>query len=131
MFRENEKAAEYAVAAGRSQLQQAEARLMVPTLDASGRVLTVTAPVDGVVLKRLRESESLVAAGEPLMDIGNPVKDLEIVSDLLSTDAVRVKAGAKVRVDRWGGKSVLTARVRQLAYCADGLVKQFLENRLG
>jgi len=86
----------------------------VPTIEASGRVLTVTAPVDGVVLKRLRESESVVNAGEPLLEIGNPVTDLEIVSDLLSTDAVRVKPGAKVRVEQWGGDRVLAATVRRV-----------------
>lgn len=111
---EGVRAAEFAVAAGRSQFAQASARLMAPTLEASGRVLTVTAPVDGVVLKRLRESESVVMAGEPLLEIGNPVTDLEIVSDLLSTDAVRVKPGATVRVEQWGGDRVLAATVRRV-----------------
>ena len=108
------RAAEFAVAGARSQFDQATARLMAPTLEASGRVLTVTAPADGVVLKRLRESESVVAAGEPLLEIGNPAADLEIVSDLLSTDAVRVKPGAKVKVEQWGGDRVLTATVRRV-----------------
>jgi len=49
-----------------------------------------------------------------LVEIGNPVTDLEIVSDLLSTDAVRVKAGARVRVEHWGGDRVLAARVRRV-----------------
>ncbi len=106
------RAAEFAVAGARSQFDQATARLMAPTLEASGRVLTLTAPA--VVLKRLRESESVVAAGEPLLEIGNPAVDLEIVSDLLSTDAVRVKPGAKVRVEQWGGDRVLVATVRRV-----------------
>ncbi|MDP3718243.1 MAG: efflux RND transporter periplasmic adaptor subunit [Acidobacteriota bacterium] len=108
------RAAEFAVAGARSQFDQATARLMTPTLEASGRILTLTAPADGVVLKRLRESESVVAAGEPLLEIGNPAADLEIVSDLLSTDAVRVKPGAKVRVEQWGGDRVLAATVRRV-----------------
>ncbi len=108
------RAAEFAVAGARSQFDQASARLMAPTVEASGRVLTLTAPADGVVLKRLRESESVVAAGEPLLEIGNPAADLEIVSDLLSTDAVRVKPGAKVRVEQWGGDRVLAATVRRV-----------------
>lgn len=111
---EGVRAAEFAVAGARSQFDQATARLMAPTLEASGRVLTLTAPADGVVLKRLRESESVVAAGEPLLEIGNPATDLEIVSDLLSTDAVRVKPGAKVRVEQWGGDRVLAATVRRV-----------------
>ena len=111
---ESVRAGEYAVTSGRFQLAQADARLMVPTLGTSGRVLTLTAPVDGVVLKRLRESESVVAAGEPLVEIGNPAQDLEIVSDLLSTDAVRLRAGAQVRIERWGGDRALMARVRRV-----------------
>lgn len=111
---EGVRAAEFAVAAGKSQFDQAGARLMAPTIEASGRILSVTAPVDGVVLKRLRESESAVMAGEPLIEIGNPVTDLEIVSDLLSTDAVRVKPGATVRVEQWGGDRVLAATVRRV-----------------
>ena len=62
--------------------------------EAPGRVVSVTAPVDGVVLKRVRESETFVPAGDPLIEIGDPGQ-LEIVADLLSTDAVRVKAGAR------------------------------------
>ena len=77
-------------------------------------MLTLTAPVDGVVLKRLRESESAVMAGEPLVEIGNPAADLEIVSDLLSTDAVRVQPGARVRVEQWGGDRTLAATVRRV-----------------
>lgn len=111
---EGVRAAEFAVAGARSQFEQANARLMAPTLEASGRVLTVMAPIDGVVLKRLRESASVVAAGEPLLEIGNPAADLEIVSDLLSTDAVRVQPGAKVRVEQWGGDRVLSATVRRV-----------------
>ncbi len=111
---EGVRSAEFAIAAARSQFNQANARLMPPTVAASGRVLTLTSPVDGVVLKRLRESESAVMAGEPLIEIGNPVTDLEIVSDLLSTDAVRVKPGARVRVEQWGGDRTLAATVRRV-----------------
>ena len=64
---------------------------------------TIVAPVDGVVLKRLRESESVVPVGEPLIEIGDPPR-LEIVADLLSTDAVRVPPGAPVLVEQWGGE---------------------------
>ena len=83
-------AARFAVAAATSELERARARLRPASLEAGGRVLPVLAPVDGVVLRRLRESESVVPAGEPLVEIGDP-GHLEIVADLLSTDAVRVK----------------------------------------
>ena len=70
-------------------------------------------PIDGVVLKRLRESESEVAAGEPLVEVGDPA-DLEIVSDLLSSDAVKVAAGDPVRIEQWGGGETLNGRVRRV-----------------
>lgn len=110
--RETLRAAEYASASAASDLARAEARLR-PTATERGRVLTVTAPVDGVVLRRLRESEGMVPAGEPLVEIGNPA-DLEIVADLLSTDAVRVQPGAAVLIDQWSGDTVLRARVRRI-----------------
>lgn len=107
------RAAEFAVAAASSELERLDARLQPDRLDASGRLLTVTSPVDGVVLRRLRESASVVPAGEPLVEVGNP-QDLEIVADLLSTDAVQVRAGALVRLEHWGGQDELLARVRRI-----------------
>jgi HlyD family secretion protein len=106
-------AADFAVRAASSELQRAEARLAPSTPDQSGRVFTVTAPADGVVLKRLHESESVVPAGEALIEIGNP-NQLEIVSDLLSTDAVRVRPGARAFIEQWGGDQALEAKVRRV-----------------
>jgi HlyD family secretion protein len=73
----------------------------------------VHAPVDGKVLRIDKESEQIVKAGEPLLRIGDP-KDLEIVVDLLSTDAVKVKTGAQARIEGWGGPKPLTAKVRRI-----------------
>jgi HlyD family secretion protein len=110
---ETANAAEFAVRAATSELQRAEARLAPTRPEASGRVVSVTAPVDGVVLKRVRESETVVPAGDPLIEIGDPGQ-LEIVADLLSTDAVRVKVGAGAFVEQWGGDTPLPARVRRI-----------------
>ena len=52
-------------------------------------------------------------AGDPLLEIGDP-QQLEIVSDLLSTDAVRVKPGARATIEQWGGTTALEARVRRI-----------------
>jgi HlyD family secretion protein len=76
-------------------------------------VVSVAAPVEGVVLKRVRESETVVPAGDPLVEIGDPAA-LEIVADLLSTDAVRTKAGARAFIEQWGGEKPLEARVRRI-----------------
>jgi HlyD family secretion protein len=110
---ESVNAAAFAVQAATSDLQRALARLTPTNPDASGRVVTVAAPVDGVVLKRIRESEAMVPAGDPLLEIGDPHR-LEIVSDLLSTDAVRIKPGARAMIEQWGGDKKLAARVRRV-----------------
>jgi HlyD family secretion protein len=73
----------------------------------------VISPVDGVVLKRLRESESIVPAGEPLLEIGDPAR-IEVVADLLSTDAVRIAPGARVLIEQWGGPHPLAGTVRRV-----------------
>jgi len=107
------KAAAFAVATALSEVQRADARLRPERIEAGGRVLTVVAPVDGVVLRRLRESAAVVPAGSPLVEIGDPA-DLEIVSDLLSTDAVQIKPGATVHLEQWGGDRPLQATVRRV-----------------
>ena len=58
--------------------------------------------MSGRILKIVQESEGVVPAGAPLVEIGDP-RDLEVVADLLSTDAVRIPDGAPVRIDGWGG----------------------------
>ena len=59
----------------------------------------------------MRESEAVVPAGEPLIEVGN-FNRLEVVADLLSTDAVRVPPKARVLVEQWGGGRTLEGRVR-------------------
>jgi len=110
---ESVNAAVFAVQAATSELQRAQARLAPSHPEAAGRIVSVTAPVSGVVLKRMRESESIVPAGDPLIEIANP-QQLEIVADLLSTDAVRVKPGARAIIEQWGGDKALDARVRRI-----------------
>ena len=105
------RAAEFAVSRAEYELQLARARLQTP--GGGGASIQITAPIDGAVLKRLHESAAVVAAGEPLLEIGDP-NQLEVVSDLLSTDAVRVPPRAEVLIDRWGGDHPLQGRVRRV-----------------
>ncbi len=65
-------------------------------------MLSLRAPVDGVVWRRHRVSAGVVGAGEPLVEIGDPAT-LEVVADYLSTDAVQLRPGMEVLVDGWGG----------------------------
>ena len=98
------------------ELETARAALISPGEDAeeddegSGCCVAVRAPVSGRILQIYQESESVLAAGTPLVEIGDP-HDLEIVADLLSTDAVRVNEGDPVVVERWGGEANLNGVV--------------------
>jgi HlyD family secretion protein len=65
------------------------------------------------VLRVFEESERIVAAGTPLLEIGDPAS-IELVIDVLSTDAVRIRPGARVLVEDWGGDGALEARVRSV-----------------
>jgi HlyD family secretion protein len=106
-------AAASAVKAAEAELMRAKTRLTPSRPEAGAPLVDVTAPVAGVVLRRLRESESLVPAGEPLLEIGDP-RQLEVVADLLSTDAVRVRPGARAMIEEWGEDMVLDATVRRI-----------------
>ncbi len=98
------------------QAELANARALLAPRDASGQALArleLRAPVSGRVLRILQRSEGVVAAGTPLLEIGDPA-ELEIVADLLSRDAVSVPEGAAVRIEGWGGEQALAGRVRRI-----------------
>jgi HlyD family secretion protein len=78
-----------------------------------GEPWEIRSPVGGVVLRVVQESESAVAAGAPLLELGDP-GDLEVVVDLLTEDAARIAPGARVALERWGGEVPLEGRVRQV-----------------
>lgn len=89
------------------------ARAALARLDrgtAAGEEFPVRAPVRGILLRLMQESEAVVPAGSPLMEIGDP-RSLEAVVDVLTTDAVDIRAGAPVRLERWGGDSALSGHV--------------------
>lgn len=74
--------------------------------------ITVTAPAGGRVLRVFQESEGVVAPGSPLLEIGDPA-NLEIVVDVLTSDAIRVRERQSASVHRWGGPP-LGAHVRRI-----------------
>jgi HlyD family secretion protein len=99
------------------ELEQARAQLLTPA-KSSGRSegqgwIGLRAPRSGRVLRIPNDSERVVAPGELLVEIGDPA-DLEIVVDFLSTDAVRVDAGQRVLIERWGLDRPLEGRVRRV-----------------
>ena len=100
--------------AARSSRDRAAAALFEPARNGAAPeecCVPLTAPVSGVVLAVDRISERPVAMGTRLVSLGDPA-DLEIVADLLSADAVRLRIGARAFVERWGGPLPLVARLR-------------------
>jgi HlyD family secretion protein len=106
------QSAEFSVRTAQYQLEVARASLLQTR---AGQVATIPlySPIDGVVLRRLQQSEAVVPLGQPLLEVGD-LADLEIVSDLLSSAAVKVTAGQPVRIEQWGGDRALAGRVRRV-----------------
>jgi HlyD family secretion protein len=108
------RSADFAVSNAKYELEVAQASLMqARSGGGDAQTITLRSPIDGVVLQRLRESEAIVPVGEPLMEIADPTQ-LEIVSDYLSTDAVRVRPGQPVLIEQWGGDRPLAGQVRRV-----------------
>jgi len=80
-------------------------------ISTDGQPIAVRSPVDGVVLRVKQESERVVSPGMPIVELGDPRK-LELVFEVLSTDAMRIKSGASVTVQNWGDDASLPATVR-------------------
>ncbi len=99
--------------------EMARARLIEPFLDGfapaapSRCCVPVLAPVSGRVLRVLHESAGVVAAGTPLVEVGDSAA-LEIVADFLSSDAVKLAPGAAVLIEDWGGGAALAGKLRRV-----------------
>lgn len=108
-------AATFKARAAEYEVQAAKAALIALAPEAGERVKLVSlySPVRGQILRLLQQSERVVAAGTPILQIGLP-SQLEIVSDLLSAEAVKVKPGDPVLVENWGGEGPLRAKVRTI-----------------
>jgi len=97
-----------------AELEAAQARLSRPGQDsANGGLVEIHAPVTGRLLRVLQESESIVAPGTPVLEMGDPA-DLEIVVEFLSTDAVQIHEGDAAAITAWGGNQPLRGRVRRI-----------------
>jgi HlyD family secretion protein len=105
------QAAELREHAAEHELDQARAMLRRYDQPEPGEGWEITAPVSGRILRVTQESEAAVSAGAPLAEIGDP-EDLEVIVDVLTTDAVAIRPGAPVEITRWGGPQDLQGRVR-------------------
>lgn len=113
------RAAEIAVQIAEFELEQARAALLRTSPPADPKAnpngvtqrLEIPAPITGRVLRVLRDSAGVVAAGAPLIEVGDTTQ-LEVEVDVLSQDAIKINPGMPVRIERWGGDAVLKGRVR-------------------
>ena len=113
--RQQIEAAKYRARAAASEVEVAKAALIAvgwAGQSASSATVLVRAPVNGRVLRVAEENERVVMAGAPLVELSNP--SLEVVIEVLSVDAVKVKPGMPVMIEGWGGEQDLEARVRMV-----------------
>ena len=109
-------AARATIGVRQAELASAEARLKQPATvgpDGEDCCVNLYAPVDGVVLSVLAKSAQAVSPGAGIAEIGDPNR-IEIVVDLLSADATRVKPGTRTMIVDWGGDQGLPATVRRV-----------------
>jgi len=100
----------------RHELEQARAALGAVRAGPGGGAaagFALRSPVAGRVLKVRVQSEAVLALGAPVLDVGD-IAHLEIVAELLTSDAVQARPGSLVHIERWGGPGVLQGRVRRV-----------------
>jgi len=98
------------------EVEQARAALAVSRAMADpsmSDLFDVRAPVAGTVLRVLQKSEAPLSLGTPLLEIGD-LGDLEVVIDVLSSDAVGIHPGTRAWIEHWGGDRPLPARVQRV-----------------
>lgn len=116
MAAEQERAAQFGLRVAQFELDVARAALSrTQPVEAEGKSASepfeIRSPVDGRVLRVLHEDAAHVTAGQPLLEVGN-LQELEVELDVLSADAARIRPGASVRLEHWGGDHPLAGRVR-------------------
>ncbi|HSD89145.1 MAG TPA: HlyD family efflux transporter periplasmic adaptor subunit [Kofleriaceae bacterium] len=99
--------------AARAEITAARAVLGLGKRDQETTTISVPSPVKGEVLRVLRESNGPVAAGTPLLEIGD-VGVMEVVVDVLSSDAARILPGMRCQIGSWGGEGELVGEVRRV-----------------
>ena len=115
------EAAEARIDMAQSTLNRAQTMLQIPDAQAEVDIsccVEIRAPASGVVLSVVETSERPVLTGAPLLRLGDPA-ELEIVADLLSSDAVRLQLGAMAVVERWGGPLPLSAALTRISPSAE------------
>lgn len=107
-------AAQAAVAVREAELASAEALLQENAGTSGAAGVGLPAPIGGQVLQRLLQGEAVISAGTPILELGNVARDLEVLVELPSAEAVRVSTGDEVEIAHWGGPDVLMGEVERI-----------------
>ena len=106
----------------KAELQSAQAQLigfddrgLLNALESQlGDEMPIYAPASGVILRVIHEDETTLAAGSPILEVGDIREDLEVVVELISSDAVKVGRGDPVIIENWGGDAPMTGLVNRI-----------------
>lgn len=107
------QSAQFAENVAAHELQMAQLAVQRPAAQTGEAPIVVRAPVSAQVLKVLQQSAGVVQPGAPLIELGD-LAALELVADVLSSDAAQIDKGAHAFVERWGGPQTLAAHVRSV-----------------
>ncbi len=108
------RSARFSIDVARHELEAARTALSYTGADSQANPegnVPVSSPIDGRLLAIHQECEGVVAAGQSLLVVGD-TRSLEIETEVLSADAVKIKPGMRVEFHRWGGEKPLLGRVR-------------------
>lgn len=136
--------AEAAIAMREAEVANAQAQLigfedqgLATAIEAATEdTIPLYAPATGRILQVMQQSETTLPVGTPVMEIGNIGADLEVVVELLSTDAVEIDEGDRVIIDKWGGPQTLSGVVDRIdpwgftKYSALGVEEQRVNARI-
>lgn len=106
-----ERSAEFEIRVAEYEVEAALSAVQTFQMPGGNEELDIRSPVDGRILKIFDRSESVMQVGAPVLEIGEP-GSIEIKVDLLSSDAVAVGKGTRVRIKRWGLESILEGAVK-------------------
>lgn len=106
------RAAEFMRSVAEHELGVAQAVLNA-SQSQGGDPMHIASPVDGVVLRVLREDAGFVTAGTPILEIGDP-RDMELQVDVLSTAAVSIQPGDRATIQGWGNSKEFHGQVRRV-----------------
>ncbi|MHC4662714.1 MAG: efflux RND transporter periplasmic adaptor subunit [Planctomycetota bacterium] len=90
-------------------LAQAKARLARAGHEL--KLASVKSPIEGTILEKYEQGDGTLAAGTPLLLIGN-LEELEVVAEVMTQDAMRLGPGSDVMLEAAAGRKEIAGKVK-------------------